>query len=396
MEKIRILVVGDDYTTQRFQNWLVDDEFDVRTGEFDEDEVLNMITRTNARIVMLEDDGSGSFYRCCQQIYMLRPRTIPVVVMSDRSQEKMDRLLQTGVHHSLPDTLSADEFVQSLKAIYLNESTRLVSMENTSGEHNKSKIVMVYGAKDGIGKTSFAANLAVSLAQEKQKVAIIDLDLQYGDVNVFFGIESRTTISELVQEQVAVNIDVIRQHMALHASGVNILCAPRSPEFAEGITGDQIEKILAAIRSYYDYVILDMPPVFNDINVSCIDASSSILFLTGADISSLRNSRKALYLLLALTRKEKIKLLIGKERENEIKPAVIAKTLEFPVNASLPYDHKTIVSSLNLGKPIVTSTPGAKYSKAVKSICAMLNAGENDGLTSKSVMPAKKKKVFGR
>lgn len=396
MEKVRILAIGDEYATQRIRNLLVDDDFDIRIGPFDEDEVLNMITKANARIVILEDDGSGSFYRCCQQIYMLRPRTIPVVLMSDRSQEKVDRLLQTGVHHFLSDSLIAEQFVQSMKAIYLNESTRLVSMENTSGEHNKSKIIMVYGAKDGIGKTSFAVNLAVSLAQDKQKVAILDLDLQYGDANVFFGIESRTTISELVQEQATIGIDVIRQHMALHASGVNILCAPRSPEFAEGITGDQVEKILAAMRSYYDYVILDIPPVFNDINVSCIDAASNILFLTGGDISALRNSRKALYLLLALTRKEKIKLIVGKERENEIKTAVISKTLEFPVSATLPYDHKTITSSLNLGKPVVTNMPGSKYSKAIKVVSSMINSDHAESDIKKGLLPIKKKKVFGR
>lgn len=396
MEKVRILAIGDEYATQRIRNLLVDDDFDIRIGPFDEDEVLNMITKANARIVILEDDGSGSFYRCCQQIYMLRPRTIPVVLMSDRSQEKVDRLLQTGVHHFLSDSLTAEQFVQSMKAIYLNESTRLVSMENTSGEHNKSKIIMVYGAKDGIGKTSFAVNLAVSLAQDKQKVAILDLDLQYGDANVFFGIESRTTISELVQEQATIGIDVIRQHMALHASGVNILCAPRSPEFAEGITGDQVEKILAAMRSYYDYVILDIPPVFNDINVSCIDAASNILFLTGGDISALRNSRKALYLLLALTRKEKIKLIVGKERENEIKTAVISKTLEFPVSATLPYDHKTITSSLNLGKPVVTNMPGSKYSKAIKVVSSMINSDHAESDIKKGLLPIKKKKVFGR
>lgn len=375
MERMRVLLVGDERMTQRYRTALQDKELDIVGNVYDEEEVLEMITTTNANVALLINDGSSRFYRCCQQIYMLRPRTVPVAVMSENNAEMLEKVLQTGVHHVLPDAPGAPEFVQMLSAVFVNESTRIVTLENTSGEQNKSRVVMIYGAKDGIGKTSFAVNLAITLARDKQKVAILDLDFQNGDVNVFFGLESKTTISELIQEQSAPNIDLIRKHMSLHSSGVNILCAPRSPEFAEGITGPQIEKIIAAIRSYFDYVILDAPPVFNDVNISCIDAASVILYVTGGDISAIRNSRKSLYLLLALTRKEKVRLIIGKERESEIKPAAIAKTLEFPIYGSLPYDYKTVTTALNLGKAVITTSPASKYSKAVKEIAYMVNQG---------------------
>lgn len=270
----------------------------------------------------------------------------------------------------LPDRMTGEDFSQALKSVLVNESTRIVSLENTSGEQNKSRVIMVYGAKDGIGKTAFAVNLAIALAQAKQKVAILDLDLQYGDVNVFVGLESKTTISELLQEQTSPSIDIIRKHMVIHSSGVNILCAPRSPEFAEGISGSQVEKLIAAMRSYFDYVILDTPPLFSDVNVSCIDAASVIVYLTACDISALRNSRKGLYLLQALTRKEKIRLVAV---ENDMKPEVIAKTLELPVYKTIPYDYKTVTTSLNLGRPAVTSAPASKYSKAIKEVSALVN-----------------------
>ena len=275
----------------------------------------------------------------------------------------------------LPDGMISEDFSQALKAILVNESTRIVSLENTSGEQNKSRVIMVYGAKDGIGKTAFAVNLAIALTQAKQKVAILDLDLQYGDVNVFFGLESKTTISELLQEQTSPNIDLIRKHMIIHSSGVNILCAPRSPEFADGISGAQVEKVIAAMRSYFDYVILDTPPLFNDINVSCIDASSAIIYLTGCDISALRNSRKGLYLLQALTRKEKIRLVMV---EGEMKSSVIENTLELPVYAVIPYEYKTVTTSLNLGRPAVASAPASKYSKAIKGVSALVNSDSGE------------------
>lgn len=391
MDRIRVLVVADELIGEEYRTILEDNELEIVGSVYEEDDVLEMITKTNAQIALVEDDGSSRFYRCCQQIYMLRPRTIPVAVMKDQSVGKIERLLQTGVHHMLPDGMAGEDFSQALKSILVNESTRIVSLENTSGEQNKSRVIMVYGAKDGIGKTAFAVNLAIALAQAKQKVAILDLDLQYGDVNVFVGLESKTTISELLQEQASPSIDLIRKHMVIHSSGVNILCAPRSPEFAEGISGPQVEKLIAAMRSYFDYVILDTPPLFNDVNVSCIDASSIIVYLTACDISALRNSRKGLYLLQALTRKEKIRLVAV---ESDMKPAVVAKTLELPVYATIPYDYKTVTTSLNLGRPAVTSAPASKYSKAIKGVSALVNS-DSGGLErkrdKKSILQRRKK-----
>lgn len=394
MDRIRILVIADELVGEKYRTVLEDNELEIVGSVYEEDDVLEMITKTNAQIALLEDDGSSRFYRCCQQIYMLRPRTIPVAVMKDQSMENVGRLLQTGVHHMLPDGMAEADFSQAMKAILVNESTRIVALENTSGEQNKSRVIMVYGAKDGIGKTAFTVNLAMALAQAKQKVAILDLDLQYGDVNVFFGLESKTTISELLQEQTSPSIDLIRKHMIIHSSGVNILCAPRSPEFAEGISGPQVERLIAAMRSYFDYVILDTPPLLNDVNVSCIDAASAIMYLTGCDISAIRNSRKGLYLLQTLTRKEKIHLVVGKDRENEMKPAVIAKTLELPVYITIPYDYKTVTTSLNLGRPAMAGAPTSKYSKAVREVSTLVN-NERGGLElkrdKKSILQRRKK-----
>lgn len=380
MNQIRIVVVAEDAESKVISSALKNEDLLIVGSVWEEGAVLDVISRTNAQIAILRDDGSGRFFRCCQQIYMLRPRTIPVILSENQSAENYARLIQTGVHYIFPLEMEKEKLIQELKSIAVNESTRIVSMENTSIEQNKSRILLVYGAKDGIGKTAFVTNLAVALVQKHQKVAILDLNLQLGDVSAFMGMEPKTTISELLQEQAVPNIDLIRKNLIMHTSGVNILASPRSPEFADGITGSQIDKIIAAMRSYYDYVIIDTAPQFNDVNLSCIDVASSILYLTGSDISCLRNSKKSLYVLSALTRKEKIRLLIGKERENEIKQGVISKTLGYPVFAAIPYDYKTVVSSLNFGRPAIVQNPGSKFSKSILDIANKINGDEDNGM----------------
>lgn len=370
MDAIRVLIVAEEEEGQQIRDALKSEEI-VTTGVvFDENMVLDMITRTGAQLVILADDQSGRFFRCCQQIYMLRPRTVPVILTGDQSPENYRKILQTGCHYILSYSMEDAQLVQSVKGISMNESTRMISLENTSGKQAKSKIVAVYGAKDGVGKTDFAVNMAVILAQAGQKVAYLDLNLQFGDANVFFGIEPKLTISELLEAASAPGIDQIRKHLQIHETGVNLLCAPKSPELATGISAEQIEQLLAAIRSYYDYIFIDMVPVFDDINLVCLDAAASIFYITGGDMSAVRNSKKGLYFLSSLVRKEKIHLILGKEREGDIDRSLVEKTLDYPIFGAVPYDYKTLVTSLNIGKPAVLYAPGSKFSKSVKDIAA--------------------------
>lgn len=102
--------------------------------------------------------------------------------------------------------------------------------------------------------------------------------MQFGDINIFLDIEPKDTIVELVQDVVTPNIDSVRSYMSVHSSGVHVLCAPRSPEYAELVSAEKVQSLLSLLRTYYDYVIVDTSPSFTDVTITAIE-SASILFL---------------------------------------------------------------------------------------------------------------------
>jgi len=372
--KLRVLIFSSDDTSGYIHSLLSSDQIELVGNVKDENIVLDEISRKHPDIILVVvTDYINKALRTCQQIYLLRPRTIPVVLSDENDPINLRKIMQTGVHYILPLSIDSESLIEQLHGIYSNEMTRIIAMENTAATTWKSKLIVVFGAQGGIGKTALAANLAVKLAQRKRKVMLLDYDLQFGDLNVFMGIDSKDTISDLLQEQSNPNADTIRRFCSLHASGVNLLSNPRSPEFAEGISVMHTERIAASLRSYYDYVIVDTATSFSDINLSCFDAASEILFVTDMDIAALRNSKKALTVLKSLVDDKKIKLIIGKQYPGNISIANVANALEMPIWASIPYDQKTMVDALNQGIPVVLDAPNSKISKAYTMIANQLD-----------------------
>ncbi len=370
--KIKILLLGIQQNCERLQRSLQDDDLVVVGTVVDENNVLDEITRTLPDLILISD-VSPMALRSCQQIYLLRPRSTPIVIAEIEDTDLIHKILQTGVHYILPSQMEPLILVSELKGIFNNESNRFLALENARTLSNKSKVILVFGPKDGAGKSTLAVNLAVKLTQRKNKVVVLDYDFQFGDVGALFGVEAKSTILELLQEQSNPKVDMIRQFLSLHLSGVNFLSSPNGPEYADTVSPMQAEKIINALRVYYDYVIVDISSGFNDITAVCADCASVILFVTNKDIPALRNAKKGLSVIRALSDQEKIKLIINRSGDTTIRDDVVSKALSFPVWCSIPSEDKVAVSAANQGTPLVLEYPKSKINKAIEEIADKLD-----------------------
>ena len=207
----------------------------------------------------------------------------------------------------------------------------------------------------------------------------------------FLDIEPTETISDLVQEYTSPNIDLIRSYMTVHSSGVHVLCAPKSPEYAELVSPEKVLSILSLLRTYYDYVIIDTPPFFSEVTITAIESSSTILFITGLDISILKNSKLSLSLLESLQQMEKIKLIVNRAVSvSSITLDDIQRLINCPIWAKIPSDYKVAVTALNRGIPFVTGAPKSELSRSLSSVADLLLDGTED---IQSLSPKERKKL---
>lgn len=327
-------------------------------------------------VVLALSSADPDVFTVCERIFLGKPKTTIVLVADTLDVDTARRALDVGVTSLIGWPASPAECTEALLGALSRKNTHLGALVDPDKLGKTSKIITVFGTKGGIGKTTIAVNLAVKLSQMGHKVALLDLDLQFGDVSVFLDLEAKDTLSELVRDKPDMDIDSIRSYMLLHASGVHVLCAPNSPEYADTISSRHIERLLGAVRGYYDYIIIDTPATLNECTLTAIEGSGLVLFILGLDISILRNARICLGLLESLQQRDKVMLVINREVEGSVTIQDVQRIMDRPIVARFPTDWRLAVGSLNRGTPFVQSAPKAPLSRAVAAFAQSLDQGD--------------------
>jgi pilus assembly protein CpaE len=155
-------------------------------------------------------------------------------------------------------------------------------------------MICVLGPKGGTGKTLVSTNLSVALAQKGQKVTLVDLDLQFGDIGLALGLRPDKTIYDLARSGGSLDEEKLDAYLVRHASGLNVLLAPTRPDQASAITVDFLRDVFTTLRSTSDYVIVDTPPGFTPEVIAAIDSSSEVCMVGMLDSLSLKNTKLGL------------------------------------------------------------------------------------------------------
>lgn len=378
--KINVLLISKlDSTLNAMRRMIHDDGIAIIGDSAGGAQALDKIENTSPDIVIMTiGAGDLDVLNIAERVILHRPRTFVILLADHMDADLLQKAISIGAHNVTEFPDSPKNFAEYIKSVYNTETTRINSLTDKQNISWMSRVITVFGSKGGLGKTTIATNLAVKLAESRKKVALIDLDLQFGDIHIFMDIEPKETISELVQEVYIPNIDSVRSYMVVHPSGVHVLCAPKSPEYAEVVSPEKIQSLLSLLRSYYDFVIVDTPPTFNEVTITAIESASTILFVTGLDISILKNSKLSLSLLESLQQKDKVKVLINRAVEiNSITLDDVQRIIGCPIWAKLPSDYNVAVTALNRGVPFVIGAPNTKLSQSLSDVARLLLTGDD-------------------
>jgi pilus assembly protein CpaE len=219
------------------------------------------------------------------------------------------------------------------------------------------KIIAVYSPKGGVGTTTIAANLAVTLHSLETPAVIVDANLQFGDVQVFFNERGRTSIVDLTPNVDQLDRELVEDVVLHHQnSGVDIVSAPATPEDGEHVTGQDLVKVLKFLARMYSYVIVDTNSYLADETIDTLDACDLLVLVSSQDIPAIINTRSVLQLLITRLgiSKQKIILVMNRfDRQIAITPDKVGHNLGHKVACVLFEDREVVVPGVNRGIPFM-------------------------------------------
>jgi len=230
------------------------------------------------------------------------------------------------------------------------------------------KVYTTSSATGGCGKTFLATNLAYFLAHHTgARTCVVDLDLQFGEVTTALRLRPRYTIFDALQREDTDEADLnahIDEYMVTHETGFSVLAAPKEPSEADHIASPDVTRIIEALRTRFDYVVVDTPAALTEVVLAAFDLSDTLYTMATLDLPSVRNMGVFLNQLERLKiPSDNIKLILNKaERDVGIDVEQVTRLFPKHFSAVLPYA-KEVSRSINLGMPVMASSPTAEVSR---------------------------------
>jgi pilus assembly protein CpaE len=149
-------------------------------------------------------------------------------------------------------------------------------MATPGSRSRKAQILSVFSLKGGVGRSTLASNLAVSLRNQfpDKEIALIDGNLLHGDLGVILNATDNKTISDIVRNFQTLDRDLITDILVTHSSGVKLLLAPPDAQSGEQVTAEHIRQILQHMLSMFDYIICDTRPSFDEVTLTLLGHSA--------------------------------------------------------------------------------------------------------------------------
>jgi len=327
----------------------------------DFDEAIKIIQRTPPNLVLMKVDDLQKGTEEIHSIASRFPRTSVIVSSTEKSSELILATMRAGAVEYLLRPIVEEELLQSLRKV------GRLWFEKPVEQAKEGKIIAIYNPIGGMGATTISVNLAASLADDKNKVALVDLNLHSGDISTFLDVNPTYTLSSVTSNITRLDASFLMSVMTRHASGPYVLTEPLDVEDSLAITPEQIHRLLEFLKGIFDYVVVDCGGHLEGCNLSIFESARLVLYTTVLSLPAINNTKRYLTALEKKgLRQDKVKLVVNRylsSADIQIKDA--EKVLGRPVFLTVPNVYADVVSSINRGIPVVKLMPRSPVSKAI-------------------------------
>jgi pilus assembly protein CpaE len=348
------------------------DRYDFAVGEIDRYDTQPAMVRAleEARDELLVLIGPDvDMEQACQFSELVRVERSEIGVLLLRRRldvTVLGQALRAGVR----EVVTADDLTGLADAARRSrELSGRVSGHTTEIGGKTGKVVTIFSAKGGVGKTTFATNVSTYLASTGSKVLLIDLDLAFGDVGISLQMLPQNSIIDLVGMAGHIDDQAIKAVVTKHDSGLDVISAPAEPSDADRVPGSTVGELIRVAKRYYDFVVIDTPPAFTSHVLAGFDDSDLLVLIATLDIPAVKNLRLTLDTLDLLGNPKDTRLIVLNRSDAKVglRAEDVVAALKQDIAVMVP-NSAAVPASVNRGVPIILDEPKHPVSLALREL----------------------------
>jgi len=309
-----------------------------------------------------------------------RTARIPIVMLSARKQA--DDVL-TGYAEG------ADEYVPKpvemavlgAKIDVLMKRFRTTQGGETTKKRGGNVVVFLHG-KGGVGSTTLAVNSAVALAATTiYRVALFDLNLEFGNAPMLLNMIPEQTLADLAAERGEDELDdeTFDRYLAQDRTGIKVLVGCDVPERAELVTVPLVQQAIDRLRRQSDYIVVDGPAAFNQNVLAALDAADAVVVVTAAHLPSLKATKEVLDVLEKLSfPRERTVLAVNRTSESGLEMDHISRFFNRKADIVVPFT-PACDDAADRGRPFTVLHADSAAARVVRDLAAQIAVAAPSG-----------------
>ncbi len=365
-----VIAAADQGLAQQIQSSVLEmSDAEVAAIATTSDELTEAILRDDADVALVHEAlGPEPVLGVMRDLNVRRPAIAMLLVAADADADLVTSAMEAGARGLVSLPLSFEQVDLRVRAAAAwSQQVRRMLAAGPAGfayeDSGRGRVVVVGGAKGGVGVTTIATHLSLDVARSvtSLRICLVDLDLEKGDVPGLVEVRHRIGISDLAKVADDLSPGTVADAVTRHESGVDFLLAPVDVRDVEAVTPQALRQVISALRQEYDLVLIDGGSHTTPAQATAVELADEIVLVVTPDVAAMRGMRRTInaWESLGVVKESDVRVLVNRvSKQVTVSPDTIrqlTKATVLPVGLQAGY--RRLEPSLNTRHPLDVRHP---------------------------------------